>query len=378
MKHFGRCQQPHLSQPTTCDQFSMVLSEGDKAIVEACVTEKGWGYKRIVKEFPGKGWGLGQVKRLVKRIKETGSTARKPGSGRPRTARTAENKAYVEEFIASQEEEPGTHKSQRELASDLGVGRSSVQRMTKDLGLKAYKRIRVSRRDGKVRQKRKTRCRNMHDKYSARDVKRMVFTDEKDFSYEVARNRQNDRVYGKKKSEIPQARLYHETSRFTKKVMVSAGVSWNGRTNIHFIDTNKVKVNSESYIQLLEEGLLPDCRRLYPNEDFIFQQDGAPSHTSRVTQAYLDQNTPEYIKKDEWPPQSPDCNPMDYAIWDALSEKVYSGRTEKFTEDELKAKILEKWEEISLESVRKTISSFKKRLRLVDDQDGGHIDHLLK
>ena len=31
---------------------------------------------------------------------------------------------------------------------------------------------------------------------------------------------------------------------------------------------------------------------------------------------------PGVIKKNEWPPESPDCNPMDYAIWDSLKEKV--------------------------------------------------------
>ena len=172
-------------------------------------------------------------------------------------------------------------------------------------------------------------------------MKKLVFTDAKDFSYEVARNRQNDRVFGTCKKEIPSSRLYHETSRFTKKVMVSAGVSWNGKTDIHFIDTNKTKVNSESYIKLLDDGLLPDCRRLYPENDFIFQQDGAPSHTSNATQTHLEQVVPHFIKKDEWPPQSPDLNPMDYTIWDSLSEKVYKGRTQKFTENELKEKMRE-------------------------------------
>ena len=53
--------------------------------------------------------------------------------------------------------------------------------------------------------------------------------------------------------------------------------------------------------------------------------------------------------KDEWPPQSHDLNPMDYTIWGSLSEKVYKGRTHKFTDNELKEKIREKWEEITLE-----------------------------
>ena len=62
--------------------------------------------------------------------------------------------------------------------------------------------------------------------------------------------------------------------------------------------------------------LLPDCSRLYPRNNFVFQQDRAPSHTSRVTQGHL--ATPEFIKKDEWPPQSSDCNTMENAF---ISEK---------------------------------------------------------
>jgi hypothetical protein len=57
-----------------------------------------------------------------------------------------------------------------------------------------------------------------------------------------------------------------------------------------------------------------------------------------VIQKHLREETPEFIIKDEWPPQSPDLNPMDYTTWDSLSEKVYAGRTEKFTEEELKEK----------------------------------------
>jgi hypothetical protein len=58
------------------------------------------------------------------------------------------------------------------------------------------------------------------------------------------------------------------------------------------------------------EVLLP------PWEDYmyIFQQDGATSRTSKVTQEHLDEEVPEFIKKDEWPPQLPDCNHMDYHV----------------------------------------------------------------
>ena len=228
-----------------------------------------------------------------------------------------------------------------------------------------------------MRSNRKTRCRLLLNRFTAEKVKNIIFSDEKDFTLEVARNRQNDRVYGKRKRDIAPNRLYHETSRFTKKVMVSAGVSWKGKTRIQFIDTECTKVNSESYTNLLEIGL-PDCRRLYPNGDWVFQQDGAPAHSSKTTQEYLDGATPDFIRKDEWPPQSPDCNPMDYAVWDSLSQKVYAGKQDKFTENELKkTQIRNFWKDITLGEIQKTISVWKKRLRTVVAENGGHIDHLV-
>jgi hypothetical protein len=50
---------------------------------------------------------------------------------------------------------------------------------------------------------------------------------------------------------------------------------------------------------------------------------------------------------------------------------------EAFTENVLTDKIVRenKWEEITLEEIRKSISSWKKRLRADCEQDGGHIDH---
>ena len=117
--------------------------------------------------------------------------------------------------------------------------------------------------------------------------------------------------------------------------MVSAGVSMRGKTRIHFIDMSKTNVKSECYIKLLDDNLLSDCRTLYTDNDFTFQQDGAPSHTSRITREHLDANMPKFIGEDDWPSQSPDLNLMDYHVWDSLSEKVYEGRSTKFTEREL-------------------------------------------
>ena len=41
-------------------------------------------------------------------------------------------------------------------------------------------------------------------------------------------------------------------------------------------------------------------------------------------------------------------------------------------------RIITSWEEILIEEIRKSISALKKRLRLVVEEYGGHIQHRLK
>ena len=97
-----------------------------------------------------------------------------------------------------------------------------------------------------------------------------MFIDEKNFSLEPPLNHRNDFVYGRKKMDIPVSRLYHEKNQFSKNLMVSAGVSWNGKTGIHIIEKG-TKVNSVAYVALLHDLLVPDIEQLYPGKNYILQ-----------------------------------------------------------------------------------------------------------
>ena len=59
--------------------------------------------------------------------------------------------------------------------------------------------------------------------------------------------------------------------------------------------------------------LFEDSSDLLPNP-FIFQQDVTPAHMSRQTQEWIALNSPDFISKVEWPPNSPDLNPLNYHI----------------------------------------------------------------
>jgi len=39
--------------------------------------------------------------------------------------------------------------------------------------------------------------------------------------------------------------------------------------------------------------------------------------------------TPDFISPDQWPPNSPDMNPVDYKIWAVMQERVYEKRVFK-------------------------------------------------
>jgi len=89
-------------------------------------------------------------------------------------------------------------------------------------------------------------------------------------------------------------------------------------------------------------------------------QDSVPPHHTKVTQQFLRQNTPDFIAADEWALYSPDLNSLDYCIWDILHDVVYEGRRIPFENlQDLKEAIKNKWKEVAIDTVRKSIAQRK-------------------
>jgi hypothetical protein len=59
----------------------MVFSKEDRILIQNLYEFKGYGAKRLITEFPQKGWKLRGLYHLLKRLRETGTTHRLPGSG---------------------------------------------------------------------------------------------------------------------------------------------------------------------------------------------------------------------------------------------------------------------------------------------------------
>jgi len=95
--------------------------------------------------------------------------------------------------------------------------------------------------------------------------------------------------------------------------MVSAAVTWYGATKPFFVNGNGIKVNKENYYQHLKNCNFLAIKKHVKRDDWIFVQDGATSHQSNLVQDFLEQTLKHcFVKRVEWPPSSPDTNPLDY------------------------------------------------------------------
>jgi hypothetical protein len=304
----------------------MVFSKEDRILIQNLYEFKGYGAKKLIKEFPQKGWKLRGLNYLLTRLRETGTTDRVPGSGRPRTSRTAENIDSVYDLVLSQEDAPRTHKTTRQIARELAISQRSVRRIIhEDLQLKCLKKRRAQELTAKNCEMRLNRSRQLLRKYPSHAVDFIFFTDEKMFTVAPPVNLQNDRVYApvlSKKRDVAANRLLRTRSTFSKSVMVSVAVSKLGCSELIFVEPG-TKVNGQYYREfLLSDQLLPAIRRI-AGDVYTFQQDSAPAHRARETIALLQRETPDFISPELWPPNSPDLNPVDYRIWGILQERVY-------------------------------------------------------
>jgi transposase len=81
------------------------------------------------------------------------------------------------------------------------------------------------------------------------------------------------------------------------------------------------RATADTYIDLLVTYLVPFMNSLEEHGimNTMFQQDNAPIHKARRTMAYLNQQTFQTM---EWPPSSPDMNPIEH-LWAVLKKELH-------------------------------------------------------
>ena len=150
-----------------------------------------------------------------------------------------------------------------------------------------------------------------------------------------------------KMSTSPNACMHRDVSCI--HVRCSVRQSWCPSELQNFVELG-VKINDACYPDvLLTQKLLPVIRQISGNE-FVFQQLGQCSSTPcSWDNELLRRETPDFISPEQWPPNSPDLNPVDYKIWATMQQRVYQIKIRNV--DELRQRLLNVWS--SIEQLRR-------------------------
>ena len=103
--------------------------------------------------------------------------------------------------------------------------------------------------------------------------------------------------------------------------------------------------------------------------------DSAPSHRAIKTQEIFDQYEITCIPAKEWMPYSPDMAPMDYAINGNL--KTNLKRRVARDRGQLVRAIKYQWSKIKLLTIRRALRSWRKRVKMMVERFGDHVEHIL-
>jgi transposase len=328
--------------------------------------KKGMSQKDIAKLFDV---GEHVVGRALRRYAEQGDFKDRDRSGRPTTVATEERQAEMEAML--DDDSHTRTNSTRLMSRKLFISRTSVQRMLKKSGYRSWKDQKRQLLTEATMQKRRERCLELLERYSDchdADGLPVLFTDEKLFTVEQAHNRQNDRRWSR--NAPPKAIRMVQRAVKPKSVMVWAGVGHNLKSPLVIVPQG-VKINSDVYLDMLEREVLPWLDEM--RVKVVFQQDGAPAHTAKKTQEWFEMVfSDKFIRKNEWPPSSPDLTPPDYSIWDILERDACSV-PHKSVESLISA-LHRAWERLDQETINRAVAQFPTRLQACIDAEGGHFE----
>jgi len=143
-------------------------------------------------------------------------------------------------------------------------------------------------------------------------------------------------------------------------------------------------VNGSTYIQLLEQNLVPFIDLLRENgiDNVIFQQDNASPHRAKATMSWLKTSAEQHaftIMK--FPPNSPDLNPIEN-LWSIIKAELYRRYPDTMylqssgnaVREELRNRLNKIWWDIGKDILNRLIDSMLRRIEAVIKAKGWYTE----
>ena len=155
----------------------------------------------------------------------------------------------------------------------------------------------------------------------------------------------------------------HNETCFVKKTKFPAGVMVWGAIGPDF-RTDLIRcskgVTGAEYVRIIEESrMIPTLNAKFGEGKWIYVQDGATSHTCRLTSDYL--ASQKVAVMPGWPPNSPDLNPIEM-VWGIMKRR---SQQQLYEANEMFDVLQETWKSVADETINKLVASFLTRCQLV-------------
>ncbi len=292
------------------------------------------------------------------KYKSSGNILRTSGSGRKRILTALD----TNKILSLIRREPKTTSKQLAKAINSKVSPRTIRRELNNFGLSGRVAVKKPLLSDKNRVLRKNfAMKNLGNDNNAWN--RIIFSDECKFNLFGSDGRQY--VWRKPNTALENKHLQPTVKFGGGSVMAWACFSGKGLGTLVFVDE---KIDSKTYIDIISKNLTPSAK-IMGLTSFVFQQDNAPAHKSKLTMEYFRVNGIDVI---DWPAQSPDLNPIEN-LWAYIKYHLSFRNPKSLTE--LKKFIVEIWNSIPSELVIKVVNSMGRRCSNVIDMNGGHIDY---
>ena len=116
--------------------------------------------------------------------------------------------------------------------------------------------------------------------------------------------------------------------------------------------------------KILVAHLLPSAKRLFKKGQWWFQQDNDPKHKSHLVQDWIKGKGIDVL---DWPPYSPDLNPIEN-LWSDLKRRVEKRNPKNI--EKLAEFLKEEWKATDAELIQKLVHSMPKRCATVVEKNG--------
>ena len=242
---------------------------------------------------------------------QTGSVLDLPRSGR----RPSHSEELAERLSVSIDQSPT--KSLRKRSAELDVSRTAMLRVMKTEGYKHYKPMAVNELSDSDMNRRKEACQILLEKFKSLVTRRFVlFTDES--AIYLSSRARNFYFWGKHNPHY-----YEELQQHPPHVMIWAGVTSDYVIGPYFFTNGGI--TGDSYLDMLENWLMPELDKHDLINNVIIQQDGAPAHFSLKVRDFLSSQFPDWIGRSgtlPWTPRSPDLTTCDNWLWSFIKAGV--------------------------------------------------------